>query len=207
MLPVAATRQGRTAPVVDRTDGPRGDRTAAPGCDVRAADWRAGWEIRDDPDVSEAVADDRPPGPYLPNLSAFRLSGRRLRLPDGLESRSVLVVGFGAGHRGLVEAWVARALAGLDGVPVLEVPVFDRSELWRRGVIDGGMIDGIGDLTVLRRTLTVYTDLGTFCAATGIPDRGTVSVLVVDPDGTVRARATGPVDDAAWEVVAGAVAS
>jgi hypothetical protein len=161
--------------------------------------------IRDDPGVSEAVADDRPPGPYLPDLSAFRLSGRRLRLPGGLESRSVLVVGFGAGHRGLVEAWVARALAAPIGVPVLEVPVFGRHELWRRGVLDGEMIDGIGDLTVLRRTLTVYTDLDAFCAATGIPDRGTVSVLVADPDGTVRARATGPIDDAAWEVVAGAV--
>lgn len=153
------------------------------------------------------MADDRPPGPHLPDLSVFRLSGRRLRLPGGLESRSVLVVGFGAGHRGLVEAWVARALAEPVGVPVLELPVFGRHELWRRGVIDGEMIDGIGDLAVLRRTLTVYTDLDTFCAATGIPDRGTVSVLVVDPDGTVRARATGPVDDAAWEVVAGAVAT
>jgi hypothetical protein len=157
--------------------------------------------------VSEAVADERPSGPYLPDLSGFRLSGRRLRLPAGLGTRSVLVVGFGAGHRGLVEAWVMRGLADLDGTPVLEVPVFSRAELWRRGVIDGGMIDGIGDLVVLRRTVTVYTDLDAFCAATGIPDRETVSVLVVDPDGRVRARATGPVADSSWQVVAAAVAS
>ncbi|MGF1646403.1 MAG: hypothetical protein ACFCVF_05740 [Kineosporiaceae bacterium] len=157
--------------------------------------------------MSEAVADDHLPGPYLPDLSAFRLSGRRVRLPGGLEARSVLVVAFRADHRDLVEAWVARALAELDGVPVLEVAVFGRNELWRRGVIDGGMINGIDDLAVLRRTLTVYADFDAFCAATGIPDRGTVSVLIVGPDGTIRARATGPVDDAAWEVVAGAVAS
>lgn len=151
------------------------------------------------------MAERPPPAVHLPDLSGFRLSGRRLRLSAAIEGRTLLVVSFDRRQPSLVGAWLARATQELAGVTVLEVPVFDRSQLWRRGIIDGGMIDEIGDLAVLRRTITVYTDLDEFARLTGIRDRSTVSALVVDPGGAIRTTVTGPVD-AHWDEVRAALA-
>jgi hypothetical protein len=168
---------------------------------ARGALWRGRAGIRDDPDVSDAAAGGRTLAPHLPDLSGFRLSGRRLRLSAAIEGPTLLVVSFDQGRRPLVDAWVSRAVGEMPGVTVLEVAVFARSDLWRRGVIDGGMIDAIGDLAVLQRTITVYTDLEQFAAATGIPDRSTVSVLAVEPGGAILATVTGSMDEDSWAEV------
>lgn len=170
------------------------------------AHWRGTAGIRDDPDVSDAAAQGRTLAPHLPDLSGFRLSGRRLRLSAAIEGPTLLVVSFDQGRRSLVDAWMSRAVAEMPGVTVLEVVVFARSELWRRAVIDGGMIDAIGDFAVLQRTITVYTDLDEFARLTGIRDRDTASALVVEPGGAVRAAVSGPVDDASWAEVRAALA-
>lgn len=168
--------------------------------------WRGGTGIRDDPDVTDTVADGRPLAAHLPDLSGFRLSGRRLRLSAAIEELTILVVVFDRDQRSAADAWVSRAVVELEDVALLEIDVFDRSQLWRRAVIDGGMIDEIGDVAVLQRTITVYTDLDEFCAAAGITDRSTVSVLVVEPGGTVRAVVTAPVDADTWALVRAALA-
>ena len=168
--------------------------------------WRGGTGIRDDPGVTDTVADGRPLAAHLPDLSGFRLSGRRLRLSAAIEELTLVVVVFEGEQRSRADAWLSRGTAELEGVAVLEVDVFDRSQLWRRAVIDGGMIDEIGDLAVLQRIITVYTDLDEFCAAVGITARSSVSALIVEPGGTIRTAVTGPADEDAWAEVRAALA-
>jgi hypothetical protein len=53
-------------------------------------------------------------------------------------------------------------------------------------MIDGGMAAAIREPVVLRRTLTVYGDVGRVTGPLGIGDRSTATLLVVDGEGRVR---------------------
>ena len=88
---------------------------------------------------------------------------------------------------------------------VVEIPVL--STRWRpaRRFIDGGMTSGIGDPEVLARTITVYTDVGAFQRALGIPDSDEVEALVVTRAGTVLARGRAEPTEGAWTPLAAAL--
>ena len=61
---------------------------------------------------------------------------------------------------------------------------------------------GIGDPDVLARTITVYTDVGTFQRFLSIPGSNDVHALVVDRDRTILARGCGDSDDQSWPAIA-----
>jgi hypothetical protein len=65
-----------------------------------------------------------------------------------------------------------------------------------RPVIDGGMATAVRDQKARRRTVTVYGDRGKITEALGISDRSTVSIFLVDHEGLIVDRATGPFDPA-----------
>ncbi len=161
----------------------------------------------------------RPPGAdRFPSVEGRTLLGERLVLPGQLPAdRTLVVVAFQRWHQAQVDRWIERAVAA--GVPattrggpssppvaVVEVPVL--STRWRpvRPVIDGGMTAGIRDPDVLARTITVYTGVGAFRAALGIPDASQVHALVVERTGAVLARGHGEPGDHDWETVAAALA-
>jgi hypothetical protein len=139
-----------------------------------------------------------------------------LALPGDLPAeRTLVVVAFRQWQQARVDRWIARAVAaglpptirhapGRLPVAVVELPVI--SWRWRpvRRVIDGGMTAGIGDPDVLARTITVYTDVAAFQAALAIPGSDDVHALVVQPDGTVLAHASGE-PDGGWAAVAAAL--
>lgn len=64
-----------------------------------------------------------------------------------------------------------------------------------RPVIDGGMAAAVRDERARRRTVTVYGDVGRIAEDLGISDRSTVSIFLVDYDGHILGRATGPFDE------------
>jgi hypothetical protein len=67
------------------------------------------------------------------------------------------------------------------------------------------MTAGIRDPDVLARTVTVYTNVGTFQRALAIPGSEDVHALVVRRDGAILARGRGDPDDAEWGAIAAAL--
>ena len=63
-----------------------------------------------------------------------------------------------------------------------------------RNFIDGGMAAAIRDPVVLRRTLTVLRRRRPDGQATGIDDRSTISLVLVDRAGTVQWQGHGGFD-------------
>ena len=77
-----------------------------------------------------------------------------------------------------------------------EVPILGRRWAPMRPVIDGGMATAVRDEQARRRTVTVYGNVGKIAGALGISDRSTVSIFLVDHEGHIVDRATGPFDGA-----------
>lgn len=135
----------------------------------------------------------------FPRLAARNLEGASVELPGAFAGeRNVVIVAFRRHHQDLVDSWVPwleeRARAD-PGLCFYELPTIGRIWAPVRNMIDGGMARAIRDPVVLRRTLTVYGDVGRLTAPLGITDQATVTVLAVDGLGVVRWSGTGGFDD------------
>jgi hypothetical protein len=156
-------------------------------------------------------------GLRFPQVDGRTLLGADVMLPADLPAdRTLAVVAFQRGHQSQVDRWIARAVAagvpatsrGQEGpIPVGVVEIPSLSSRWRpaRRFIDGGMTSAIGDPDVLARTITIYTDVDAFRRSLAIPTREDVWAFVVTREGSILASATGEPDDAAWDLVAGAL--
>jgi hypothetical protein len=141
----------------------------------------------------------------FPDIEARNLQGVDVRLPDGFEGqRNVVIVAFQRSHQDLVDSWVPwleKRSATDPGLRFYEVPTIGRIWAPVRNFIDGGMASAIREPVILQRTLTVYGDVNRLTRPLGVEDRSTISVLLVDPDGTVRWQGTGGFDpDVATEL-------
>lgn len=132
----------------------------------------------------------------FPRLAARDLEGRVRSLPDDFAGTcNVVVVAFRREQQSMVDSWIAwfdTIAAQHPGVRCYEVPVIAARWSLARPVIDGGMAQAVRAQEARRRTLTVYTDVGRVTDALAIDDTRTVTVLLVDSDGRVRGRTTGP---------------
>ena len=153
----------------------------------------------------------------FPTVTGRSLLGVELALPhDFPADRTLAVVAFRQWHQTRVDRWIARAVA--DGVPptprgvtgelpaaVVELPVL--ATAWRpiRRFIDGGMTAGIGDPDVLARTITIYTDVGSFQRSLAIQGGEEVHALVVTRDGAILARGAGDPQDREWDDILAAL--
>ena len=101
----------------------------------------------------------------------------------------MVLVAFRRQHQELVDSWVPwleeRARDDVD-LRFYEVPTIGTQWSPARPMIDGGMAAAIREPDVLRRTLTVYTDLDRVTAGLGITDTDTIWLFVVDAVGLVR---------------------
>ena len=144
-----------------------------------------------------ATGDVRRP---FPPLEGRDLQRRLVSLPGGFEGeRNVVLVAFRREHQTLVDSWVpwleARA-ADDPGLRFYEIPTIGTQWSPARRVIDGGMATAIGDPVVLRRTITVYTDVRRVTDGLGIDRTDTIWLFLVDAVGTVRWRGHGGFDAA-----------
>lgn len=158
------------------------------------------------------VATSLPSAPLrFPQIEARDLRRRHVALPQGFEGeRNVALVAFRREHQALVDSWVPwleRQAAGDPGLRFYELPVIGTAWSPARPVIDGGMARAIGDPEVLRRTLTVYTDVTRVTRALGIADTATIGVLLVDDRGGVWWRGAGGFGGEAAAELAAALAA
>ena len=79
------------------------------------------------------------------------------------------------------------------GLRFYELPTIGRRWVPFRRFIDGGMAAAIRNPISLRRTITVYDDVGKVSRALGIKDRSTITVMCVNRSGRILWRGTGGV--------------
>jgi len=150
--------------------------------------------------VSEAIADVSPEIRF-PHLAARDLEGRVLALPEDFSGKANLViVAFRRDQQSMVDSWVAwcdTIAAEHPRLRCYEVPVIATRWSPARPLIDGGMAQAVRAQEARRRTLTVYTDVRRVTDALAIVDTDTVTVLLIDSDGWLRWRTTGPATERA----------
>lgn len=130
-------------------------------------------------------------------LQGRDLTGRTRWLPDAFgEGLNLVFVAFRRDQQTVIDSW-ATWLRGPEVANCLafwEVPILGRRWAPIRPVIDGGMAAAVRDEQARRRTVTVYGNVEKIAEALGLPDRSTVSIFLVDHEGHIVDRATGPFD-------------
>lgn len=136
----------------------------------------------------------------FPCLAARDLEGRAVSLPDEFTGEhNLVVVAFRREQQSIVDTWIAWFQKHAAERPTLrcyEIPVIATRWSAARSLIDGGMARAVREPDARRRTLTVYTDVRRVTDALAIEDSGVVTVLLVDAEGRVRWRTSGPANDA-----------
>lgn len=144
----------------------------------------------------------------LPEMSTRDLNGVRRTLPNG--RLAVLLVAYQRWQQFEVDSWVPslQALERVyDEVSYYELPVVGRMDPISQRSLDFFMRRGIPDPETRARTLTFYVDASGFREPLGIPDEDHVAVLLVDVDGLVLWRASGPYTRGAERGLRAAVAA
>lgn len=124
-----------------------------------------------------------------------RLAAERLGAPRGLPAERVLaLVGFDRSHRAEINSWIEGLRLREDAaIPWVKMPVLrDPGDEPARLALEG-RIRATHDLPP-QRLVPVFTDLDHFIRAAGLSGREHASVLVLDRDGQVLARAEGQYD-------------
>ena len=136
----------------------------------------------------------------FPAVSGEALDGTPFVAPRDLAAgRTVALVAFALDHRPELETWVpyvdalvhsradvrARLFAGI-GVPKL-----------MRGAIVKAMKAAVTAPELRASTIPLFVDVPAFAGALGIADRSHLSILLVEPDGRITWRGSGPYSQAA----------
>jgi len=137
----------------------------------------------------------------FPGLSARDLEGRAVSLPDDFAGEvNLVLVAFRREQQPIVDTWIAwfrEIAAEHPNLRCYELPVIATRWSPARPFIDGGMARAVREREARRRTLTVYTDVRRVTDALAIEDTSVVTVLLVDSDGRVCWRTTGPANGSA----------
>ena len=138
-------------------------------------------------------------GEIFPDVIGTDLEGKEISLPGGLAGRRNLVaLAFEREHQPVVDTWIARMEPLLAQDPELrlyEVPTIYESSTLFRLWLKNGMRAGVTDQIARRRTITIYVDREQFNAALSIPDASDVHLLLLNAEGRIPWRSTGPAND------------
>lgn len=134
----------------------------------------------------------------FPAIEARNLVGRRFNLPADFEGgRNLVLMAFRREHQALVDSWLPalrELAAGHPDLKIYEVPMLAWYYFWMRPMIDGGMAMAIPERQVRETTLTVYTDLSQVTRALAITNTNTITLFLVDSNGTIHWRCEGGYD-------------
>lgn len=136
-------------------------------------------------------------GDRLPRLAGEFLTGRQAALPDAAAGKVALVAfGFSYDSRVPVEAWAAwfkESYLGRPGVTLFEVPMIGGAGRLAKFFIDRGMRRGT-PRELHENVITVYGGTGPWKQRLAVTDDTLAHLLVLDREGTVRWRHSGPFD-------------
>ncbi len=112
---------------------------------------------------------------------------------------NLLFIPFQQQQQRVVDTWVpfAREMeATFPGAIYYELPTIEDMGTLGRTFVNEGMRAGIPDPLSRQRTVTLYLDLAAFMRSLEINSRNDVHVILVDRDGRMLWRTTGPYDPA-----------
>ncbi len=137
---------------------------------------------------------------YFPQITAKNLNNEEVTLPDDLAGNPALVlVAFKQRQQINVNTWLDQLElieSTIEGVRVIETPTISGKKWgWMAGFIDGGMRSGIPDPEARARTITLYTDVGTFRQALGLESEDTIYGVLLDEQGAVVEIVEGDFDE------------
>ena len=151
------------------------------------------------PGINSPVQSSGATGVAFPDVVGIDLEGEQVSLPGGFAGRRNLVaVAFERDQQAVVDTWITAVeplLARDRDLRLYEVPTIYESSALFRLWINNGMRAGIPDPAARRRTVTVYLDRERFTTALAIPDTRDVHLLLLEADGRIVWRTTGPADD------------
>ena len=111
-------------------------------------------------------------------------------------------MGFVQGHQDDINTWIDIVPDLTEAYPSLrfyEVPVIYEAGPLFRWWLNNGMRIGVVEEEARRRTITVYTDRDRFSQAVALPSLESIHTLLLDTQGRILWRETGPVSERAIE--------
>lgn len=135
----------------------------------------------------------------MPQIAAQRLDQRPMALPQGLPAeRTLAIVVFGKDQRGEVQSWIDGMQLRQDAsISWIKIPVLDDKQgAQGRSAVVQALLSrhaSPGERAVL---VPVFTDRDGFIRAARLSGAEHASVLVLDRNGTVLAKAEGGFDEA-----------
>jgi hypothetical protein len=133
----------------------------------------------------------------LPAPTAQRLDAQRVVLLQGLSGeRTLALVAFHRDHRTEIDSWIQGLRLDQDSsIPWLKMPVLsDPGSADARNAIETRILARHASDAVRSRLVPIFTDREAFIRAAGLSGAGHASVLVLDRNGKVLARAEGAYD-------------
>jgi len=134
----------------------------------------------------------------LPTLTVQRLDQQRVVLPRGLTAdRTLALVAFDRKHRSEIDSWIKGLRLEHDSriawfkMPILDDPGSEDA----RKAIENNLLARLGSDGARSRLVPVFTNREAFARAAGLSGARHASVLVLNRDGKVLARAEGPFDE------------
>jgi ATP10 protein len=132
----------------------------------------------------------------FPAMKGTNLQGVEIDIPMGLQGKRRLVaVAFLEEQQADVDTWVAHLDELRKNHPELsfyEIPMVYKGNVFFRFWLNNGMRAGIPDEQKRRSTITVYTDVESFLKEIGATSNRQIQVFVLDENGVIRGRASGP---------------
>lgn len=135
----------------------------------------------------------------LPTLTVQRLDQQRVVMPRALTAeRTLALVAFHREHRSEIDSWIQGLRLDQDAsISWLKMPVLNDpgSEDARTAIENNLLARYAGDRARAARLVPVFSDREAFIRAAGLSSARHASVLVLDREGKVLARAEGRFDE------------
>ena len=137
---------------------------------------------------------------HFPTVSGNNLERERFVFPRDFQGElNILFVPFLRSQQIAVDSWMPytqKLEATFADLAYYELPTIDDRTVMFRLFLNEGMRAGIPDAIARQRTVTLYIDTEAFRAATGIPDRREMHILLVNRQGDILWRETGAFSEA-----------
>lgn len=131
----------------------------------------------------------------FPRVVSQNLNGRSMTLPADFKApASIVFVAYTREQQHQVDSWKTFVTEMRERYPAIgayEVPTLAKGDALFRWFIDGGMRRGIPDPATREATITLYLDKKPFNDALNIMSEREITILLVEPNGSVLWRTTG----------------
>jgi hypothetical protein len=134
----------------------------------------------------------------LPALTTMRIDQQRVVIPSGLTAeRTLALVAYTKGQRAEIDSWVhGLGLHQDSSIAWIKMPVInDPGDESKRAAIENKVLEHNPPSIDRSRLVPVFTNREAFIRAAGVSTTDHASVLVLNRDGKVLARAEGMYDE------------